>query len=225
MIAWLGKRQQPVAESRAQAGEEGDDRLHVVLAGDSIFDNAYYVPGGQPVIEQLNGALPLGARASLLAVDGAVTRDVAEQLALLPPDASHLLISAGGNDALGFADCLDSRVDTVGQALSELAEIRREFAENYRAMLAAATATGLELAVCSIYDKVPDLEPAAHTALALFNEVIMREAFSAGIPLIDLRLVCSEDSDYSVVSPIEPSGQGGAKIVSEITGFCGLEKR
>lgn len=225
MIAWLGKRQRPVVDFGGQAGEEGDGRLHVVLAGDSIFDNAYYVPGGQPVIEQLKGALPPGAQASLLAVDGAVTRDVEGQLALLPPAASHLLISAGGNDALGFADCLDIQIETVGQALSELAEIRREFAENYRAMLAAAAATGLELAVCSIYDRVPNLEPAAHTALTLFNAVIMREAFSAGIPLIDLRLVCSEESDYSVVSPIEPSEQGGAKIVSEITGFCGLEKR
>lgn len=138
-------------------------------------------------------------------------------------DASHLLISAGGNDALGFADCLDIQVETVGQALSELAEIRREFAESYRAMLAAATATGLELAVCSIYDKVPDLDPAAHTALALFNEVIMREAFSAGIPLIDLRLVCSEESDFSVVSPIEPSEQGGQKLVRAVLDFCGPE--
>lgn len=50
---------------------------HVVLLGDSIFDNARYVPDRPPVIEQLQKALPPGWRASLLAVDGAVTEDVA----------------------------------------------------------------------------------------------------------------------------------------------------
>ena len=33
---------------------------HVILLGDSIFDNARYVPGGPSVIEQLRRALPDG---------------------------------------------------------------------------------------------------------------------------------------------------------------------
>jgi hypothetical protein len=31
---------------------------HIVLLGDSIFDNAAYVPGELPVIEQLRARLP-----------------------------------------------------------------------------------------------------------------------------------------------------------------------
>ena len=72
---------------------------HVVLLGDSIFDNASYVPGGPDVTQHLRRALP-GWRVTLLAVDGAVVDDVARQLQALPADATHLVVSAGGNDAL-----------------------------------------------------------------------------------------------------------------------------
>jgi hypothetical protein len=54
------------------------------------------------------------------------------------------------------------------------------------------------------------------TALAMFNEVILREAFNAKIPVIDLRLICSEFSDCSEISRIEPSAAGGEKIVQAI---------
>jgi hypothetical protein len=43
---------------------------HIVLLGDSIFDNAAYVPGEPPVIEQLRAHLPKNWQATLLAVDG-----------------------------------------------------------------------------------------------------------------------------------------------------------
>ena len=80
---------------------------HVTLLGDSIFDNSRYVPGGSPVVDQLH-RLPRGWRATLLAVDGAVAADVPSQLARLPADATHLVVSAGGNDALGAGGCSTS---------------------------------------------------------------------------------------------------------------------
>jgi hypothetical protein len=52
--------------------------------------------------------------------------------------------------------------------------------------------------------------------LAYYNDVIFREATRAGVPIIDLRLTCSEAGDYSTVSPIEPSIAGGAKIAAAI---------
>ncbi len=52
------------------------------------------------------------------------------------------------------------------------------------------------------------------TALTVFNDVITRQAFLAGVPLIDLRLICTEDADYA--NPIEPSSQGGDKIARSI---------
>ena len=52
------------------------------------------------------------------------------------------------------------------------------------------------------------------TALSVFNDVIVREVVAAGVPLLDLRLICDEDSDYA--NPIEPSAQGGEKIAAVI---------
>ena len=62
---------------------------HIVLLGDSIFDNAGYVDEGDSVIEQLATKLPNGVKSSLLAVDGDVTNDVYAQLENLPDDATH----------------------------------------------------------------------------------------------------------------------------------------
>jgi len=76
---------------------------HVILLGDSIFDNARYVPDRPAVIEQLRQALPPGWRATLLAVDGHITEDVARQLSRLPVDASHLVVTGGAKIANAIA--------------------------------------------------------------------------------------------------------------------------
>lgn len=189
---------------------------HVVLLGDSIFDNARYVPDRPPVIEQLRQALPRGWHATLLAVDGHTTEDVATQLKNLPAGATHLVVSAGGNDALGESGILSEPVATVGEALSLLQEARARFRASYRAMLQALSEAGKPTALCTVYDSVPGLGPAEQAALAGFNEVILREAFAAGLPVLDLRLICDRPADYSHVSPIEPSAAGGGKIVRVI---------
>jgi hypothetical protein len=189
---------------------------HVVLLGDSIFDNARYVPDGPPVIEQLRRALPRDWLATLLAVDGQITEDVINQLADLPADSTHLVVSAGGNDVLGESGILSEVACTVGEALALIQEVRHRFRQSYQAMLRALSATEKPTAVCTIYDAIPGLGIAEQTALASFNEIILGEAFLAGHPVIDLRLVCRRADDFSHVSPIEPSMTGGAKIARVI---------
>src|SRR4051794_38350355 len=108
---------------------------HVVLLGDSIFDNARYVPDRPPVIEQVRRGLPQGWRATLLAVDGHTSENVAGQLRGLPADATHLFVSAGGNDALGASPILHERTGTVGEAFGLIAGLHTRFRTSYRAML------------------------------------------------------------------------------------------
>jgi hypothetical protein len=190
---------------------------HVVLLGDSIFDNGAYVAGGPDVVTQLRARLPADWRATLCAVDGDVTADVRRQLAKIPGDASHLVVSVGGNDALRHSGVLDEPARSMAEAIGRLAEVRASFARDYRAMVEAVTERRLATALCTIYDaRFPDplRQKLAETALTIFNDVITREAFSRGLPLVDLRLVCNEDGDYA--NPIEPSVQGGAKIASAI---------
>ncbi|MBS0558340.1 MAG: SGNH/GDSL hydrolase family protein [Proteobacteria bacterium] len=189
---------------------------HVVLLGDSIFDNAAYVPGGTPVIDQLRQTLPANWKATLLAIDGNVTDDVPSQAKKIPADATHLVVSAGGNDALGESIILAEPAHTVGDALIMLSHVREAFAMAYRAMLKSVLALGKPTIVCTIYDAVPGLGAAESVALACFNDVILREAFSNDLSVIDLRLVCDRAEDYSEVSPIEPSMAGGARIARAI---------
>jgi hypothetical protein len=190
---------------------------HVVLLGDSIFDNAAYVGGAPDVVRQLREALPAGWRATLAAVDGGLVADVPRQLGRIPDDASHLVVSVGGNDALGQSAILEARAGSVGEVLDRLAEIQRQFRAGYGAMLDAVLRRGLPLAVCTVYDpRYPDPERRRRATLALgvLNDVIMREAFARGLPLLDLRLICNEDSDFA--NPIEPSERGGRKIAAAI---------
>ncbi len=188
----------------------------VVLLGDSIFDNASYVPGGPAVIEQVRRGLPPNWKAALVAVDGHLVADVATQLPRVPTGASHLVMSIGGNDALSASGLLRERASTVGAALAILAHAIGEFRDAYTAMLTRVLALDKPTAVCTIYDAIPIIGDAERAALAGFNDVISRAAVNARIPFIDLRVICDHADDYSPLSPIEPSVVGGAKIANAI---------
>ncbi len=189
---------------------------HVVLLGDSIFDNARYVPDRPCVVQQLRDALPAEWSATLLAVDGHIVVDVVRQLAKLPADATHLVVSVGGNDALGASGLLREPALTVGEALVMLHERLAEFADEYADMLRTVRATGKPVAVCTVYDAIPGMGTAERTGLAGFNEAVLRAAVAAGVPVVDLRLVCTADVHFSPLSSIEPSHVGGARIADVI---------
>lgn len=72
------------------------------------------------------------------------------------------------------------------------------------------------LMVCTIYDSVPGLVDQLKVALALFNDVIILNAVSNGVPILDLRMICTLPGDYSTKSPIEPSSHGGNKIATRM---------
>ncbi|WP_262028880.1 SGNH/GDSL hydrolase family protein [Microvirga sp. Mcv34] len=191
---------------------------HIVLLGDSIFDNGAYVRTGEPnVVAQVQARLPGGWKATLCAVDGAVTTGIWPQIARAPADATHLVVSAGGNDALRHSGILREPARSVAEVMARLADIRDEFARNYRAMLDAVLTRRLPTALCTIYDARfpdPDEQRLVVTALSIFNDVIMRECFARRLPLVDLRLICDEPDDYA--NPIEPSATGGDKIAAAI---------
>ncbi len=209
----LGARPAAAQAAVRRSGAVG----HVVLLGDSVFDNKAYVAGRPDVVAQLRGHLPGGWRATLAAVDGAVADGVRRQLARVPADATHLVVSVGGNDALRQEGVLGEGARSVGEALARLAAVGERFGDDYRAMLEAVLGRGLPTAVCTIYDpRFPDpvRRRLAVAGLTLFNDAIARAAFARGLPLLDLRFVCGEDADFA--NPIEPSARGGEKIAAEI---------
>ena len=190
---------------------------HVVLLGDSIFDNAAYIDGGRDVITHLRQQIPPESHVTLKAIDGSVVDNVRTQTLDLPADVTHLFVSAGGNDALLNADVLQMKVSLSAEVLDKISDVASDFEFRYREMLKSVLKLGKSTTVCTIYyPRMPDpfIQKIAVAALATFNDVIIRQAFMAGIPLIDLRLVCKEDSDYA--NEIEPSEAGGKKIAKII---------
>jgi hypothetical protein len=191
---------------------------HIVLLGDSVFDNLKYVQPEPDVLAHLRQVLPVGWKASLYAVDGAVTNDVVGQLADLPADATHLVLSVGGNDLLGIAgDLLRTPVSLSSEVFVLLARVVGVFESMYRRLVETCLSRGLPLVVCTIYNgNFADLEfqAMARVAVAVFNDAILRLALENGLPSIDLRLVCALAEDYA--NPIEPSAIGGNKIARAI---------
>jgi len=190
---------------------------HIVLLGDSIFDNKSYVRGGLDVVAHLRQQMPDNWKATLCAVDGNVVENVQTQILGLPDDATHLFVSAGGNNALLNADVLQMKVSSSAEVFDRVADLASAFEQHYREMLQAVLSLNKQVAVCTIYyPRMPEdfAQKIAVAALASFNDVIIIQAFLAGVPLIDLRLVCTEDSDYA--NAIEPSDSGGRKIAKTI---------
>ena len=182
---------------------------HIVLLGDSVFDNAAYTGGAPDVVTHLRGLLPARWRATLCAVDGAATRSLALQLECVPGDASHLVISIGGNDAVENADLLSMCVTSSAQALGAFANRLASFEQAYQDAVRKAMALGLPTIVCTIYNGAlePERASIARVGVALFDDVIVRTATSLGLDVLELRHICTEPEDYA--NPIEPSGEGG----------------
>lgn len=192
--------------------------MNIVLLGDSIFDNAVYLDEGQrDVIMHLGEQIPTDWSATLCAYDGDVAEGVADQLLELPDDATHLFVSVGGNNALGNIGILDVEVEYSATLFSFMADLTAEFEAKYIAMLDSVLALNKPTTVCTIY--YPRMEhefvqKISVAALASYNDVILKQAILRGLPVIDLRLVCNEDTDYA--NSIEPSEAGGEKIARTI---------
>jgi hypothetical protein len=160
--------------------------------------------------------MPGDWEATLLAVDGDVTQDVIRQLKQLPKNATHLVISAGGNDALRHADMIEN-VESPEELTATLSEVLPSFRQDYAEMLDAVMQRKLHTAVCTIYDRCPFPEERRRQfvplALDAFDDIIQEEAGRHDLDAIELREVCTEPEDFSSLSPIEPSAVGGLKIV------------
>ena len=194
---------------------------HIVLLGDSIFDNQAYTGGEPDVIAHLRSMLPVPWRATLQAVDGATTATVGRQFSGIPSDASHLVLSVGGNDALMNVDLLNMRVASSAEALLRFGERLDSFESAYRDVLETLTNGKLPVTVCTIYNGAleSDIAELARIALMMFNDVILRAAFDCRASVIDLRRICVDAADYA--NPIEPSGTGGRKIARAVARAVG----
>ena len=189
---------------------------HIVLLGDSVFDNKAYVGEAPDVVGHLRHMLPRDWRATLCAVDGATTADIGTQISKVPRDATCLFVSVGGNDALMHMGLL---YDTTLDGRSMLAELAR-LADGFRAdyMRAVEHVCRLEkpTCLCTVYNANMGVDLAApvEAAVAVLNDKIYSVANESHLPVIDLRRICNRPEDFA--NPIEPSDLGGKKIAISI---------
>ena len=192
--------------------------MHLILIGDSTLDNKSYTRGGPAVEDHIETQLEEGSAVTLLAEDAAVTGHVLSQLGRLPSNATHLVLSVGGNDALSHRYILERpAVLNTFAVLSELTDILDDFQDSYRRCLDRVLEHSLPTTVCTIYNGAfqdPSYQRVISTTARLFDDVIMQCAFDAGCSVIDLRRVCTDYADY--YNPIEPGAEGGRKIASTI---------
>jgi hypothetical protein len=185
----------------------------IVLLGDSAFDNEAYVAPGASTIAALESHLPAGWSASLLAQDGSTIDEVTRQAMQLPPGTSHLVVSTGMHDVLSEVGMLAECAATVADALWTVSQVGERFERRYRRMLRSVRAHQLPVAVCTIGNgdfRDAHVQAVTTTALAVFNDAIIRTAWSAQMPVIDLRGACDEPEDY--VNETVPSARGSDKI-------------
>lgn len=127
----------------------------------------------------------------------------------IPEDATHVAISIEGAWAIETSGLLQGGTHTISEALETLCTAADEFEGMLEGMIAAAQETGLPTVVCTL---VParHAKPAQHrnvsTALAIFNDRVLRCAVAAGLSIVDLRLVCDEDADYASATLLSRAG-------------------
>lgn len=192
---------------------------HICLMGDSIFDNDGYIPGEPGVIEQMRCSIPKAWSAFKVAVDGDCIEDIPDQLRRVPTHTTDVVVSIGGNNLMKFRHLLGQVAE--GASLEELiTSPLADFEIAYGWMLDTVSECGHRVSVCTIYTAIPfaerEMRDHAPSAIGAFNAIILRLAEARGIPVIRLDVVCSDEGDYSEMSPIEPSSKGGQKIVEAI---------
>ena len=187
----------------------------ICLYGDSIFDNAPYVPFGTAVINQMRAVY--GAEVALCARDGAGVRDVFGQIERHPPVPSDVVVlSVGGNDLLQCTGLYD------GQALGDthpLMLAMQRIQADYRRVVTLLQAYECRLVLCNLYTPVElavqfaDVIPLAviHELIADHNRMIADVAAHHHDQVLDIAALLSDQADFSHV--IEPSARGGAKLV------------
>ena len=187
---------------------------HLILLGDSIFDNGVYVePGQDDVTAHLERKLvSLDWTLDMRAVDGSVVSDVVNQLSHKPisPPCTFVL-SVGGNDALGHLEGI------LSLGLADFYTIKEGFRKGYTGALDSILDYEQPLIVCTIYNPnmpEPEMQILAEAGLSFFNDVITEEALRRKLPIIDLREVCSAPEAFA--NPIEPSEIGGDLITDAI---------
>ena len=199
----------------------------LVLLGDSIIDNKTYVLDGEKsVLEHIQSKTE--TKTVQLALDGATTDDVLDnQLNNISSEASHIVLSIGGNDLLneiGFL--MEDFKYTPNQVLERCYSLIAPISKKYESIVTTLQASKIRanLLLCTVYEgdlegseMYDDIAISSHAMLSLFNDSIYKTHNKFRTEVLELRNIFIEKEDYA--NPIEPSHQGGEKLAEKLVGW------
>src|SRR5262245_2430455 len=128
---------------------------------------------------------------------------------VIPIDATHIGICVDGGWAIEASGLLRGQALSIRGALESLAAAADQFEDAFAQLVAAAREAALPTVVCTLvpsrHEDVAQ-QRATATALAIFNDRILRQAASANLSIVDLRIVCDEESDYASETLLSRAG-------------------
>jgi len=199
----------------------------LVLLGDSTIDNKVYVePGELSVKEHLDNLVDY--EVLQIALDGAITDDVINnQINLIPPDTTHILLSIGGNDLLQEIDFLYQDLKYTPKRLLEIViGLLSPVTENYETIVKQLSTNRAKLLCATVYEgnlvgsvEFDSISNSSKAMVSLLNDSIFRICDEYKLDTLDLRNIFVSPEDYA--NPIEPSHEGGLKFAKKIKEWVG----
>jgi lysophospholipase L1-like esterase len=170
--------------------------------GDSVLNNANYVPSGKSVYDRLKTKL---SKVINVAKDGATINDLYGQLDKIPVDLNksdtYIFISAGGNDILNKRTELSSN------------DIRRLFDTYMEFLKALSTKLGsAKINIVNLYLPSNPRYQSYKTSVEQWNQLINQSSSKVGemYNVIDLYGLLKSPDDF--VYDVEPSESASDKI-------------
>ena len=197
----------------------------VLLYGDSIIDNKYYVSEGEKsVLEHLQTIST--DEFIQIALDGDTTTDVLDKQLQVSTikDGSNIVLSIGGNDLLQHLPFLyESNFKNINEGLESLQnEIFSPLEERYEAIVESLSSYRANLLLLTVYegdlgrtDEFSGVLDSSKIMASAFNDIVYKTAKKYGADVLELRHIFTSSEDYA--NPIEPSHIGGEKLAKAIT--------
>lgn len=200
---------------------------NILLLGDSIIDNKVYLKKNQLSTDEVFKHQFREQRVHMHAVDGAVASHIPSQIdAFLrngnPDEITHILLSAGGNDALKILPTMGDPVTHSFEAFARVGGVLSAFDRDYQdaLMLIRKIFKNAEVCVMTVYNgnlkqqyPFAGIEAFSASAISMFNDVIYRNARAHDCKVLELREFFTDQSMYA--NPIEPSAKGSKAILEQ----------
>ena len=190
-------------DSVAEVGSSPDVIRHLVLLGDALENLEL---GLDPAEEVLVPRPRNPWKLTVLEPPQVLERGWSRAI---PLDATHIGICLDGGWAIEASGLLRGEAKSIRSALKALALAADQFEEIFARLIAAALEAGLPTVVCTLVPsrhQEASRRRVAATALAIFNDRILRQAFWAKLSIVELRLICDEESDYASETLLSRAG-------------------